>query len=380
MSLNRTLWQIHRWLGLGTGLLFAVVALTGVVLIWSHELNLREHRPLPSGSASPVSGELPTAIADFVAAHPGSSLVATVIPRETNTRQAWHVFLRPANSDTSLVGEFDPSHATLLGTRESESISRRWWVQLHYEFLLGTSGAIACWVVSVALVVLAISGFWIYRNVWRELFRWKTERTPRSLVARLHRWLGAWAILLALIWGITGFIYLWLIIPPRFDDARRERSATDPTVIRQVADLPGLFASAQSTWPDAEIIGVRFAAGKDGRTEVTLRTLHRSRWFWEKIGQITFDGQTGAVLRTRHPGSGTARERMLVILASLHFGSQGSRTQQVLWTLGGVVMLFLPLSGYALWLWRRGSRNSHPAISNLSQQSVVIAKTVAHEA
>lgn len=375
MSLNRILWQIHRWLGLGSGVLFAVVAFTGAVLIWSHEFNLREHSPLPGLSTGAVSSALPAAIADFVADHPGSSLVATVLPREASTRRAWHVFLRPAGAQQSIVGEFDPSQGILLGTREAESISRLWWVKLHYEFLLGTSGAIACWIVSVALVGLAVSGLWIYRNVWRELFRWKSAQTPRTLVARLHRWLGAWVSLLALIWGITGFIYLWLIIPPRFDHARGERSATDPSMIRQVADLPGLFSSAQSTWPDAEIIGVRFSAGKNARTEVTLRTLHRHRWFWEKIGEMTFDGQSGAVLRTRSPGSGTARERMLVIMAALHFGSQGGIVQQVLWTLGDLVMLFLPFSGYALWLWRKVSRTAPPGDGALSKHPAPMVET-----
>ena len=383
MKLHRVLWKIHRWAGLVTGLFFAIVALTGIILIWSHELNLREHPLLPEGSTTEVSPKLPNAIADFITANPGSRLGTIIIPAETTKPRAWHVYLRPAGASASITGEFDPSRAVLLGTHNANTTRQRLLVKLHYEFLLGTPGAIACWIVSCALVLLSISGLWIYRGAWRDLFRWKAGKTIRSLIGWLHRWFGVWTLVLALIWGVTGFIYLYLIIPNRLypkytSSAHVDPQPTDPTVIRQIHDLPTMFETVQEVLPDAAIIGIRITSSKNGTLKVVVRTLHRERWFWEKIGKVTLDGRTGEILQLNQPGTGTARQRMLVVLASLHFGSRGSRLQQIIWTIGGLAMFFLPISGYALWLWRRRKpkrlRTKRAAISE-SKSAIVSLST-----
>lgn len=353
MSFRRTLWQLHRWLGIGTGMLLFVVALTGVVLIWSHELNLRGHHPLPEQATNEVSAALPAALADFVEAHPACRLGAIILPRRATAARAWQVYLRPADGGASIVGEFDPSRAALLATHGSDAGWRRLLVNIHYKFLLGTPGAYLCGVVALVLVLLSLSGLLFYRAVWRELFRWRPGRTLRTGTGWLHRWLGAWSLLLALIWGITGVLYIWMLFPGRPARGPREAAPVPPAALRQVRDLPALFSAAHSALPGGEVVSVRFLADQERQPLVTLRTLHRDRWFWEKIGTVTLDGRTAEIRSLREPGTGTPRERLLAIMAALHFGSQGGRLQQLVWTAGGLVLCFLPLSGYALWLWRR---------------------------
>lgn len=362
MSFQQTLWRIHRWTGLAAGLLFAVIAATGVVLIWSHELNLRGHRTLGVASGDAVDPRMTAAIADFVEAHPGGRIVAIVVPRAAPEARAWHVYLREQGADVSIIGEFDPTTAKLLGTKDADTTLQRWFVKLHYEFLAGTLGALAAWFVSVALVALALSGFWLYRSALRDLFRWRAGKTARSATGWLHRWLGVWTLALSLIWGVTGFLYLWYIVPPRFVERAKNEAPTDPSLVRRVADLPRLIERARATQPGGELSSLRFSQVAGGAPEVTFRLFHRGRWFWEKIGSVCVESGTGRVLKVRQPGDGTPRERILATVAALHFGSQGGLIQQVLWTVGGLVMVFLPTSGYALWLWRRRSRsNSVPA-------------------
>lgn len=374
MNLRRSLWQIHRWTGLAAGVLFFVVAITGVVLIWAQELNLRGHLPLAPGSARAVSPAVPAALADFVDAHPGNQLGAVMLPPADSPR-AWQVFLRPEAGGPRLVVEFDPGRATVLAAHPSGSSWQRWMEDLHYKFLLGRPGLYLCLLVSVAYILLPLTGLYVYRGVWRELLRWRPGRTPRTRTAWLHRWFGAWTILLTLLWGVTGFIYLLLLIPGRSHSARSETQRADTAAIRQVQDLPALLNAGRAALPGGEITSFRFVTTANGKVLLTARTLHRERWFWEKVGSVTLDARTREVRSLRKPGTGIPRERLLAIMAALHFGSQGGRAQQVLWTLGGMVMLFLPLSGYALWLWRRSARRSHPNICNHSQQPVVINQT-----
>lgn len=353
MNLRRSLWRLHRWTGFAAGLLFFVVALTGVVLIWAHELNLRGHLPLADASIRTVSPAVPAALADFVAAHPDHELGAVMLPRG-NTPRAWQVFLRPEGGGPRVVGELDPVGATVLATHSGSSW-QRWLEDLHYKFLVGRPGMYLCLFVSVAFLVLPLTGLYVYRGAWRELLRWRPGRTPRARTAWLHRWLGAWTMLLTLLWGATGFLYLWFLLPGRAHSARSETQRADTAAIRQVQDLPALLKAARAALPGGEITSFRFVTTKGGHVLLAARTLHRDRWFWEKVGSVTIDGRTAEVRSLREPGTGTPRERLLAVMAALHFGSQGGLLQQLLWTLGGLVLCFLPLGGYALWLWRRRS-------------------------
>lgn len=384
----RTLWNIHRCLGIGAGLLFAVTALTGVLLIWSHELNLREHSELPQGVATgEVSDAVPESLARLVEENPGSRLSIVVLPRGDDTPRAWHAFLRPKGEDVSTIYELDPTTGKVLGSFNADSRWQRWLLDLHYEYLAGTAGAIVAWIVSTALVLLAVSGFWIYRGALRDLFRWRIHggSSARSAVGWLHRWLGAWSLILALVWGVTGFLYLWFIVPGRFEE-RKAPTETDPVVFRGVADFSDLFAKARALYPNGEFTSISFSTtrGGDGgvASRVSFRSLHRERWFWEKISRATYDGRSGELVKLQAPGEGTFRQRLFVVMAALHFGSQGGRVEQVIWTAGGLVMFFLPISGYAIWLLRQNrsfAKRRKPGRTRAEDREVAVAAGAAKE-
>lgn len=330
-----------------------MIALTGVILIWSHELNLRGYRVLPAAPTSDAGSLTTEPIAALLEEHPGSRVMAVLLPRRTDTAHAWHVYLRRDGEAGNVVGELDGRTGQRLGTKSADRSWQHWLLQAHYELLLGTPGAIVAWGVSLASVVMALTGFWLYRSKWRELFRGPPLRGGvRQTTAWLHRWLGVWSFALALLWGVTGFIYMWLIVPGRFAERERPMPA-GAEAYRRVTDLPGILARAAAVFPDAEPTSFRIVGAAQGTPRVTVRALHRERWFWEKVSQVTLEGVTGQVLQVRAPGEGAPRERLSAILAALHFGSQGSRFQQVLWTVGGIAVLILPLSGYAVLLLRR---------------------------
>ncbi len=362
MKTTKYLWNLHRWLGLCLGALFAVTAATGVVLIWSDALNLAGHRALPDAPPRAPLAPYNAALADWVETHPGSRIQAIVLPAASDVPRAWHVFLRPTpEAQESIIGELDPAAPAIVGEKLPTATWKRWLVRLHYEYLGGTAGAVLGWIVSTGLVLLAVTGFWIYRNVWRELWRRPRRQRPRGTLAWLHRWLGAWALVLALIWGVTGFIYMQSIVPGRFA-ARANPPPTDPQALRRLTTLPALHARAQALAGDGELTSLNFVSPRNpgAPADVRFRFHHRERWFWEKISTITLAGDTGDVRSHRRPGEGTPRERMFAIVSALHFGSEGGLPQQLLWTAGGLVMLFLPLSGYALWLWRRRTTTRTP--------------------
>lgn len=355
MNLRRTLWSVHRWLGLLLGALFAITALTGLVLIWSDDLNLAEHPPIPAVAPGHPPGNYTAVLADWLEANPGARLQALVLPPAHAAPRAWHAFLRPtADATSSVIVALDPYRATIIDTKPSDGTWARRLVKLHYEYLAGTPGAVAGWLVATALVGLSLSGAWLYRGAWRTALRRPRPPRTRGALLQLHGWLGLWTLALALIWGVTGFIYMQSIVPGRWR-ARTDNAPTDPRALRLVRDLPGLHARAALHAPDGELVSVGFTPRTpiERGAAVRFRFQHRDRWFWEKISVVTLDGVTGKLISHRQPGQGTPRERLFAVVGALHFGSLGSFVQQLLWSVAGLGVFVLPLSGYALWLWRR---------------------------
>lgn len=356
------MYALHTWAGVATGALFLVIALTGTLLIFLGELNLRGHRPIPAGA--PLTHYAP-ALADLLTRHPGSTLLAIYVPVEAADRKTWQVFLRKSPADeTRIVADLDPTTGRIVAERDFDATAFRFVLKLHYSFLAGTVGEIVAWLVSVALVVLSLSGFWIYRGAIRDLFRWRVRREAslRGNTAWLHKWTGLWALALAVVWGVTGFIYMLVIVPRAFQAAPASPLSTDVSVVRGLADLPRLHTAAQASFPGRPLAGVRLIARPGAPAQLQFRFLFRDGWPWNKFGLVTADAATGAIARVDQPHELPVRDRFFAAVATLHFGFLGGRWMQVMWGLGGLVMIFLPVSGYVMWALkrRRRARGSAP--------------------
>jgi uncharacterized iron-regulated membrane protein len=145
--------SVHKWAGLVTGAAFVVIALTGTVLTFLSELNLRGHRRIEPGA--PLTHYAP-AVADTIARHPGSTLLSIYVPAENAGRKTWQIFLRrSATDDARIVADLDPTTGRIVSERDFESTAFRFVLKLHYAFLAGTAGeSVAC----IQLALPAVHG------------------------------------------------------------------------------------------------------------------------------------------------------------------------------------------------------------------------------
>lgn len=159
---------LHRWVGLVAAVFLFIVAGTGAVLVYAPEID-RALNPqwlvVP-----PAPGALPKSLDTLVANATRATIVKT-----PNTKPA-SVIILPTRSDESARVQFgfrhvfvDPLRGTVLGERGIGEATMAQVRILHHSLLVGRTGRMFTTAASVAAVLLALGGLWLWwpRRIWR---------------------------------------------------------------------------------------------------------------------------------------------------------------------------------------------------------------------
>src|SRR5262245_32067983 len=213
---------VHRWLGIGLGAWFALVGLTGALLVYEdpvdaflnpallhdprtgpwwppHELLARAEDEFPLGHVERI--RLPAA--------PGEVYRIVV-------RVAPHMRVESERVEAT----FSPVTGEMLGKREAEAISfsRPYLVKLLYEFhrnvLLGYPGSNIVGIAGFLLLASAVSGFIVAvprtRNGWRRVVSVKVRAGATRVLFDVHRSLGTILAVLLVLATVTGSTLVYL--------------------------------------------------------------------------------------------------------------------------------------------------------------------------
>jgi uncharacterized iron-regulated membrane protein len=176
--MRRALIQIHLWLGLTIGLLWALQGLTGAVLVFHRELQRWMGPEAVAGEMASVD-EL---IANATKAAGGEAIVRLTLP--DNSRKLVHAqYLVQGSVDRKIV-VLDAATAEVVGEGETDpatpfSGSALMWIyRLHMELLSGHTGETFIGISGMVLLGGAITGLWV---------GWPPKRGWKSVIA-VKRW------------------------------------------------------------------------------------------------------------------------------------------------------------------------------------------------
>jgi len=370
-SAGRSNWfSVHRWLGIALGLWFALVGLTGAILVYEEPvdawLNPDLLRARSSGTAL-TPGEI-------VARAQAQSLGPVERIRVPQAQgDVYRLLVR--SHPTQRIGNprieamFDPASGVLLGTRSAEamSLAPRHAMQTMYEFhrnvLLGESGSNIVGIAGFLLLASAITGIVLAvprsRAAWARLLWVNLKASITRIAFDAHRSAGSVAALLLVLATLTGVTLVW---------------------VNYVRDLVGLFSKVESfptipwrkstevTQPlDRIIAAVHAAHPARAITEIRVPSGQMSGYqFYLRAPGDEY--RLGNTIVWVHPGSGellversdrtrTAGETLMHWLFPLHSGTAFGAAGMVAMCITGLAPLLLVSTG--LWVWsrkRRGER------------------------
>lgn len=348
----KELWlQLHLYLGLVLGIVFAAVGLTGSVNVYRDELDQLLHPALYALTGVEPHRSFSEVIDAARRSEPEGSTFSFVEMLATAPTTAIVGFAR-ADGDVAKV-HVDRATARVLGTRiEGESITDIAF-HLHETFYIEAAGPRAAGVVGALLLSSVLSGLYIWwpKRSFADGFKVHFQGSRRRLYFELHRAIGGGGGALLVVSAFTG---LFLAFPEPFlaVAGSADEAPTGNARLRSPVTIDDALAAAEKAFPGASlrhiaILGkpaatIRINMRRDG--EPTLRGGESRIWI---------DIQTGAIERMRDPRRYSPAQKVVEWLPALHTGEALGAIGRAALFVTGLLPALLFVTGLRLWLLRR---------------------------
>lgn len=364
--LPRWMW-LHRWLGVGLGLWFVLVGLSGALLVWRDAidgwLNPQWLRAAPGTPALPIAR-----IVEIAQDRHELGRIERVRP-PAEPGEVYRLQVRASRSrvESGRIEAFiEPASGELLGVRslESRTLSRADAMRLLYDFhrniLLGEPGSNFVGIAGFLLMASAISGAVLAwprsREHLRRLLRvgWRANTT--RLLFDLHRCTGVLIVTVLLLSTATGatLVYLNYVRDIVSQVSRVESIPVLPfrAVVAGEDGLPlhALVSRVQTAFPDRHLRELRFSERGLTGTQFHLRAPGDEHRDGDTI--VWVHPVSGELLAERSDRTRSAGEAFMHWLLPLHVGSAFGTAGLVAMALAGIAPLLLAASGTWVW-WRK---------------------------
>lgn len=347
--LRVTVSWLHLWVGLTAGVLFAVLGLSGSVLVFHSDLLLAQH-PQLAAQAPVADGEV---LSRLMTQWAPQGMTALDVPRAS--LPAWQGYFP---DDTRRY--FATGTGELLLTRTPDNDWLLWLHELHTHFLGGETGEEVVGVVGWIACFLLLSGLYLW---WPRFGRWLSHLRPYANPP-VRRWLtwhrSAGALALPLLLLVTacgvGMVYhdgARAALVALFGGAPAPKAPGIETHDDRI-DWPRTLAAAQAALPGAQLS--RIATPRPGAGVVTLRA--RARGEWHPNGRsLVFVEAGGRVLGRHDATTQLAGARASEAIYPLHIGAVGGTPYRWLVAMAGLLPAFFLVTGFLFWRRRRAGRN-----------------------
>ena len=370
---RRSLWaRVHRWLGLGLGLWFLLVGLTGALLVWRDAVDALLNPRLFAAGPAPA-GPLP--LADWIeqarSAHELGRVERVRLPLAAGDPLRLQFRTAAVRVESERAEVFvDPATGAVLGLRALEGWSLapphalRTIYEFHRNVLLGEPGTNLVGVAGLLLATSAVSGAVLaWRRSggggghrWRRLFQVSWRANAARVALDLHRSAGVAIVVVLLLATLTGATLVWLNYVRDIVD-RVSRVESIPVLPframargQELLDLATLAQRAQAAQPGKAISEIRLS--ERGLTGVLFQL--RAEGDVHRLGDtiVWLHPATGEVLAERSARTRSGGETFMHWLLPLHVGSAFGTGGKVAMAAAGVAPLLLALTGTWLW-WRK---------------------------
>jgi len=159
-TLRKRWLAVHRWLGLTVGLLFALIGLTGSVLVFDHAIDEWLNRRLLRSETGGRPAALETVIASAEAAYGDAALSLSKPRKPGGVYEVW--FRDGSDHEPKFVQVLvDPFTAEVKGQRVWGEYLMTWIYRLHFRLLAGETGAVVVGLTGLVTLLSLVSGVYL---------------------------------------------------------------------------------------------------------------------------------------------------------------------------------------------------------------------------
>lgn len=341
MKIRKIINKLHLIVGLGSGVVVVIVALTGCVWAFEEEIRYFTQREQLFVTAQQTPRVPVRRIMDAVKASDSSIKINQIRLFGEPTRAA-QVF----TADKRLL-TVNPYTGQLLASRDQETDWLLINLKLHRTLLLGDVGKRLIYWNAWLFLLMLVSGFVLWLPArWRQwraslTVKWSAKATKRTY--DLHSVLGFYAL-----------PFLLLIVATGIDMASHgEKKREKPVVYQRLASTLILDQAVRSALAGASFETVRINLPKDSLNPLRVVIMYPTSGL-RKESTFTFDPATARLLDAKRHDQMTFGQRFWKSDYELHTGRILGLFGKFLAFLVGLTAASLPVTGFLIWWGRRG--------------------------
>ncbi len=386
MTAKKVIGTLHLWLGLASGLIVFIVALTGCLYAFQAEIQdatqpyrfaEAQKRPVlpPSELRAIADAQLPGKQAHSVNYAEAGRSVAVMYYSLIDTYY-YGVYLNPYTGQVLNVTDYN---ATFF----------RWLINGHYYLWLPpTIGQPIVATGTLVFVVMLLSGLVLWwpknRSAAKQRFSVKWSAKWRRVNYDLHNVFGFYVVMVGLVLGLTGLVWgfqwfaksvywstsggksLAMYAEPLSDTTKRGVQRAQPAT-----DL--LWRQVMQQEPDLKSVEVHFPEAKTGSILISTNTLHdnTSRTDFRFYDQYTLTEQTVTHPYGRYHRASTA-DKIARLNYDIHTGAVWGLPGKLLMFFASLICASLPVTGTIIW-WGRRTKKKPTRTKTQNRQPVAKA-------
>ncbi|GAA0641964.1 PepSY-associated TM helix domain-containing protein [Brevundimonas lenta] len=349
---------VHKWTSLVCTLFLLMLCLTGLPLVFSHELNeVLLHKPWTAANADGRKLDLDRVLDVALARKPGE------VPAFMSFDEDRPVVNVTSRAPDAPAGQFSFQPIDQTSGDAAPLVAGHplleFLLQLHTDMFAGLPGMLFLGVMGLLFVIAVVSGVVLYAPFMRRLpfGTVRVGRTKRLRWLDYHNLLGVVTLAWVLVVGLTGVVNTLAvpIIAYWKDTQLGELAAAhaSPAAMGERASLDAAVKRAQAELPGMQLQFVAFP-GTDYSTD------HHYAVFFHGDTPLTKHLITPALIDARTGELAAVKPmpwyvKTLSLSQPLHFGDYGGLPLKILWAILDLITIIVLGSGVYLWLSKRSS-------------------------
>jgi uncharacterized iron-regulated membrane protein len=351
LRIGRKAYQLHKWLGLLSGLFIIVIGLTGSIIVFTDEIDRALNRELLDVTPLSTRVSYDSMLATVRDRYPDANIRGfRLLPEDDHTAYTVPV----DHQEYYKLVHINPYTGEILGERVRNHSFAYFMLVMHYSLWWKPWGELIVGILGITLFISGVTGIYIYRKALLKVFstgiRWK--KGSRTLFADMHKLIGVSTVIFNLVLSISGFyMMLYAFSPSYLFNAEKEGDKSVPTFAQSIDTL---MKRSQEIIPGFVVRGINLPA--EARQPIRVYGYVPGTNFLFNYGYgsyIQFDDKNGAVIKASNLHTASWSEQLEQMLYALHFGQYGGLPIKIIYFLGGLTPAILSITGFLLWRKRR---------------------------
>jgi len=354
--------QLHLWLGVSSGLVVFIVALTGCLLVFEEELEPVINKPFHIVQVPEKANRLPldnlTAIASN--AFPANKLSRIIIEKEEE-RTVLFGFGSGKKEKEILTVAVNPYTGKIVGSRNEHDTFFEVVLRLHRYLCLGETGKIITGISCVCFLIIIITGlvlWWPNRKNKKQRFKVKWNASFKRRNWDLHAVVGFYVMPFIFLIALTGLVwsYKWVnnLIYLAFDGKpQQKREAPANIVLSQKTQTHYQQVLNETHRLRPHPGKVTFTTLETDSLSITVAKTDDAALISNVVSFLYFDKNDGSLISTRLYEDESPGFKARRVVFPIHTGSLFGWPTKIIAFFAAFIAASLPVTGIIIWLGRK---------------------------